>query len=566
MAKKAYIGVDGVARKIKKGYLGIENFVPRSLPNGYTQVEYIESDKGQHIDTGFKPSSNTKIKMVVGGWPATIAAAALYGTRTASNDWIECYSASTDQYRFVYGGNSVYFDTTVSYDDKVTVIQDKNTIIIGNHTQTVAEKTFTCTTNLYLFAYNNNGTVAHRGAIILYSCQIYENDVLVRDYVPCINPNGEIGLYDMVDGVFYANVGTGAFTAGTSVYESVAHKIKKAYIGIGGVARPCWSGGELAYYGVITPLSGARYRLAATTVGTYALFGGGRDSSTFFSTVDAYSKSLTHTTPTALSVGRSSLAAAVIGDYALFGGGSYTSSYTTLENTVDAYDISLTRTTPTALSGSRDNLAAASSSQYALFGGGNSKNVVDAYDTSLTRITPTTLSMARNNLAATTIGDYVLFGGGYRTISSIQNIVDAYDTSLTRTNPTALSLARYNLGATTIGNYALFGGGAVSNNNSNTVDAYDVSLTRTTPTGLSAARSDLVAVTIGNYALFGGGTMGSPSDSVNAYDKALTRTIPTALNVARDRLAATTVGNYALFAGGNGADGVSKIVDAYTLV
>ena len=70
--------------------------------------------------------------------------------------------------------------------------------------------------------------------------------------------------------------------------NNVARKIKKAYIGIGGVARPCWSGGELAYYGTITALSKARCDLAATSVGNYALFGGGYYDRSYFSTVDAY--------------------------------------------------------------------------------------------------------------------------------------------------------------------------------------------------------------------------------------------------------------------------------------
>ena len=35
--------------------------------------------------------------------------------------------------------------------------------------------------------------------------------------------------------------------------DGAARKIKKGYIGVGGVARPFWTGGELAYYGKITP-------------------------------------------------------------------------------------------------------------------------------------------------------------------------------------------------------------------------------------------------------------------------------------------------------------------------
>ncbi len=79
----------------------------------------------------------------------------------------------------------------------------------------------------------------------------------------------------------------------------------------------------------VTPLSAARHALAATTVGDYALFGGG--DTPVSNVVDAYDTSLTRTTPTALSVARGYLAATTVGNYALFGGGWTTS------NVVDAY-------------------------------------------------------------------------------------------------------------------------------------------------------------------------------------------------------------------------------------
>ena len=83
-----------------------------------------------------------------------------------------------------------------------------------------------------------------------------------------------------------------------------------------------------------TALSKARYGLAATSVGDYALFGGGYASS-YSNVVDAYNTSLTRSTPTALSKARSYLAATSVGDYALFGGG-YTGSYSAV---VDAYTV-----------------------------------------------------------------------------------------------------------------------------------------------------------------------------------------------------------------------------------
>ena len=93
---------------------------------------------------------------------------------------------------------------------------------------------------------------------------------------------------------------------------------------------------ELSYYGTATALSVARYYLAGASVGDYALFGGGTDDESMFTTVDAYNTSLTRSTPTALSEGRAALAGASVGDYALFGGG-YTGS---VSSVVDAYEFS----------------------------------------------------------------------------------------------------------------------------------------------------------------------------------------------------------------------------------
>ena len=136
---------------------------------------------------------------------------------------------------------------------------------------------------------------------------------------------------------------------------------------------------QLFYYGLAPELSVKRHTLVATTVGNYALFGGGYYPD-YFSTVDAYDTSLTRTTPTALSVARDYLAATTVGNYALFGGGY---NGTDRFSTVDAYDTSLTRTTPTALSVARDGLSATTVGNYALFGGGyngtDRLSTVDAY-------------------------------------------------------------------------------------------------------------------------------------------------------------------------------------------
>ena len=44
----------------------------------------------------------------------------------------------------------------------------------------------------------------------IYYCKIWQNGTLLR-YIPCVNPNGKPGFYDLVNNVFYGNVGTGTF-------------------------------------------------------------------------------------------------------------------------------------------------------------------------------------------------------------------------------------------------------------------------------------------------------------------------------------------------------------------
>ena len=230
-----------------------------------------------------------------------------------------------------------------------------------------------------------------------------------------------------------------------------------------------------------SPLSSARYELAATTVGDYALFGGGFISSVELATVDAYNTSLTRSTPTELSVARYDFAATTVGNYALFGGG---------------YDYSIRLST------------------------------VDAYNSSLTRSTPTALSQARNSLAATTVGDYALFGGGSYSDSSgthESNIVDAYNTSLTRSNPTELSLNRDQLSSTTVGGFALFAGGRVFPPGASgayatsVIDAYNENLTHSVPIELSAPNAKFAGTTVGNYALFGSGNLVSVGYATDAF-------------------------------------------------
>ena len=55
----------------------------------------------------------------------------------------------------------------------------------------------------------------------VYSFSISRAGEMQVDYVPCISPEGKLGMYNKVDGTMQANAGTGAFIAGLATVDAV---------------------------------------------------------------------------------------------------------------------------------------------------------------------------------------------------------------------------------------------------------------------------------------------------------------------------------------------------------
>lgn len=229
----------------KKGYFSAENPTWRELPSGYTQVTYIEATGTQHLDTRFKPNQNTRI-VAKAYFPIAGSNHFLYGARKDTQNNTFCFSIYNTFYRTHYNKGWLDFDASISYTTPFVIDKNKNvTTLNGEHVITHTAASFSCPCSLVLFAVNSAGTIGNISPGRLEIYQIYDNDTLVRDYVACINPSGEVGLYDMVDGVFEGNAGTGSFIAGEPVHREVAREPKKVYFSDNGVARKA----KKAYYG-----------------------------------------------------------------------------------------------------------------------------------------------------------------------------------------------------------------------------------------------------------------------------------------------------------------------------
>lgn len=193
------------------------------LPYGYTQVEYIQSSGTQYIDTGLAPSFPMKVEMTVETTTgsSTVDKMVLAST-DGTNGTVPVYWYNGTWYAEIgkTGGQSASgtLKDNTKYNVVFTATSSKHSLVVNG--ATLVEKTGSLTGStkpLFLFARNNNGTASHFSTAKIYSLKLYSNGVLVRDYVPCKNGSGVVGLYDVANDVFYQNAGTGTFAAGEEV-------------------------------------------------------------------------------------------------------------------------------------------------------------------------------------------------------------------------------------------------------------------------------------------------------------------------------------------------------------
>ena len=193
------------------------------LPEGYTLLAYIASTGTQWINSGFIPNQNTRIIVDCKADSVSPNGSFPFGVR--SNYIQNAFCAALTPTQVFYNFATSYQFVSASFSDqKLKIDANRNvcTFTAGELSETVSltESNFTAPSSIILFSTTEQGSVitgeaAWHGAI--YNCKIYDDNVLVRDFLPCINPDGDSGLFDIINQGFYGNSGTGAFVAGPAV-------------------------------------------------------------------------------------------------------------------------------------------------------------------------------------------------------------------------------------------------------------------------------------------------------------------------------------------------------------
>lgn len=185
------------------------------LPSGYTKLEYIESSGTQYIDTGVSsfPAQSTRVILDV-NWLSGLGC--YFGCTQSQRNWyVEAFQSTKIYSGFLDESRSANIATVIGrYTvDKNGVSTNVNGVKIDH-----AGANTSILKSIYLLA--NNGSSGVSGiadAARIYSCKISSSSGLIRQFVPCKNSSGEVGLYDEVNDVFYGNAGTGVFIAGPEV-------------------------------------------------------------------------------------------------------------------------------------------------------------------------------------------------------------------------------------------------------------------------------------------------------------------------------------------------------------
>lgn len=214
---------------INKNGQWIQNeFNERLLPDGYTQLEYIESTGEQYIDTNFVFDSQTSAFLEFSNASNSTAESGFIGAYQNSIGGLlfGIYKNSSEYYfRFAYGGpwngNTVLADL-----NKHSITLNKNSINKLDNIVLATKLSITTSLNPnktgYIF-WTNGGTT-YKGEFKLHKCKIWNNNILIRDFIPALrNSDNVAGLYDLVNNEFYTNAGTGTFIIGPKIGGTTAN-------------------------------------------------------------------------------------------------------------------------------------------------------------------------------------------------------------------------------------------------------------------------------------------------------------------------------------------------------
>lgn len=200
------------------------------LPPQYQQVEYIQSSGTQYINTDVSLYDVEDHKIILDIAPTefynyNIIWGSTYDADTFEG-WVHVDGLLAMRYNYIRYGS----DNTIEVNNRYLIEAGKSNINLSNSIYKKVNGTSygsnTVNTKItdakFLLFLSGSDYGKHK----LYSCKLYKSGILVRNFIPCYRKvDNEIGLYDLVNKVFYSNAGTGVFLKGDNVVNIIPCKI-----------------------------------------------------------------------------------------------------------------------------------------------------------------------------------------------------------------------------------------------------------------------------------------------------------------------------------------------------
>lgn len=198
------------------------------LPAGYTQLEYISSTStgGQYIDLNIllydvlNKQYDIAMKFnLKGAGQDNNAQYTMFGCQDNSGSpWPGTFirnNRGNIQARYI-GGSAK--DNILGQINNIIELPEQTPPNKNVYNYNNGGKTHTWGTSLFCLFNSADKTVVQRFCEAdLYYFKLFVEGVLVRDMIPCIDPNNVVGLYDTVNNVFYSSPNGAAFVAGPVV-------------------------------------------------------------------------------------------------------------------------------------------------------------------------------------------------------------------------------------------------------------------------------------------------------------------------------------------------------------
>ena len=207
-------------------YIGDQKYVPLINNNKVTpaspdhydaELEYLESTGTQYINTNIIPSNSAKF--IIDQQFTSIVSV---DTTNGQNSGVMIGTTASSGGRFHIGiyQNMFHFGFGTKWINTINADLNRHVFklqaryaYIDDTAYSIENSSLNTNGFIYIFIRNNGSSLTTPEKTKIFTVQIYEGNILVRNYIPV--RVGQVGyLYDKVSGRLFGNKGTGEFILG----------------------------------------------------------------------------------------------------------------------------------------------------------------------------------------------------------------------------------------------------------------------------------------------------------------------------------------------------------------